>query len=75
VLWAARGLPFHPEQGRDFSVGIVGENGRMELNSQGYQEELIASPSLFKLHFGGGGGNGGVEKPRSMLLNKIALAR
>ncbi|KAL4539971.1 hypothetical protein Ndes2437B_g01693 [Nannochloris sp. 'desiccata'] len=71
VLWAARGLPFQPQRGRDFAVGVVEENGRMDLSGQGYAEELIASTDLFKLDFGGGE----VEKPRRMLLNKIALAR
>lgn len=35
VLWASRGLPFHPTQGKDFAVGVVGEDGRMKLNMQG----------------------------------------
>jgi len=71
VLWAARGLPFKPQRGQDFSVGVVGENGRMDLSSQGYAEEIVASTNVFRLNFG----DDGVEKPRRMLLNKIALAR
>jgi hypothetical protein len=70
VLWAARGLPFKPQRGKDFSVGFLGENGRMDLSSQVHHEELVASTKLFKLDLGSG-----VEKPRRMLLNKIALAR
>jgi hypothetical protein len=43
----------------------------MDLSSQGYAEEIVASTNVFRLNFG----DDGVEKPRRMLLNKIALAR
>ncbi len=75
VLWAARGLPFQPQQGKNYAVGVLGENGRMDLSTQGHSEELVASTKLFRLDFGSGSGSSGVEKPRRMLLNKIALAR
>lgn len=71
VLWAARGLPFQPERGQDFYVGVAGQNGRMDLSSQGYAEEILASTNLFRLNSGGDE----LEKPGRMLLDKIALAQ
>ena len=79
MLWAANGLPFEPYRGKGVIVGEVDVDGNMDVSSDGMQEQLMASTSLFhiksslKKRGGGGDGGGGDDDDHvPMFLNRIA---